>query len=111
MEPQAHNDENQHQRPAPATPKSKHAGIQQRNQAAYLQRFAFDAAMSLRQTCTDKETGKVTMDVKTAVAIQKLIGAWDTAADRLRVLRGRGLPAAVKSRPKSTSQPEPLDPP
>jgi hypothetical protein len=109
MEPQARNGENQHQEPTPATPKSKHAGIQQRYQASALQRFAYDAAMSLRAACTDKESGRVTMDVKTAVAVQKLIGAWDTAADRLRVLRGRGLPAVVKSRPKVTAQPEPLE--
>jgi hypothetical protein len=66
--------------------------------------------MSLRQTCTDKETGKVAMDVKTAVAVQKLIGAWDTAADRLRVLRGRGLPASERRKPRSFAQPEPLEP-
>ncbi len=101
---------NQHQQPAPATPKSKHAGIQQRHQAAALQRFAFDSAMALKETCTDKETGKVTMDVKTAVAVQKLAGAWDTIADRLRILRGKGLPASVRSKTKTLARIEPLEP-
>ena len=101
---------NQHQQPAPATPKSKHAGIQQRHQAATLQRFAYDAAMALKEACTDKETGKVTMDVKTAVAVQKLAGAWDTIADRVRILRGRGLPASVRSKPRQPVRIEPLEP-
>jgi hypothetical protein len=92
-----------------ANPNARLKRIAGRNQAADLQRFAYDAAMSLRAACTDKESGRVTMDVKTAVAVQKLIGAWDTAADRLRVLRGRGLPAVVKSGPKVTAQPEPLE--
>jgi len=84
--------------------------LKQSLQAAKLQRFAFDAAMSLRDGCTDSQTGKVAMDVKTAVAVQKLIGAWDTAADRLRVLKGKGLPASVKAKARTTSQPEPLEP-
>ena len=103
--------DNQHPNAVPPPAKSKHAGIQQRHQAAALQRLAFDGAMSLKVACTDKASGRVTMDVKTAVAVHKLIGAWDTAADRLRVLKGKGLPASVKARPRgSTPQPEPLDP-
>jgi hypothetical protein len=80
----------------PANPKARRKGIAGRNQAADLQRFAYDSAMALKETCTRKETGMVTMDVKTAVAVQKLIGAWDIAADRLRILRGKGLPASQK---------------
>ena len=99
---------NRHLKPTLATPKSKHAGIQQRHQAAALQRFAYDAAMALKAACTDKESGKVAMDVKTAVAVQKLIGAWDVAADRLRVLRGRGLPASVKAAPKRWKEAVPI---
>ena len=59
--------------------------------------------MSLRAACTDKQSGQVAMDVKTAVAVHKLIGAWDTAADRLRVLRGKGLPASVRAKARSSS--------
>lgn len=78
-------------------------------QAAWLQRLCFDAAVALRETCTQPDTGKLVMDCKTAVAVQKLVGAWDIAADRLRVLRGRGLPASVKARQATTTaQPEPL---
>jgi hypothetical protein len=95
----------------PANPKARRKGIAGRNQAADLQRFAYDAAMSLRAACTDKETGTVAMDVKTAVAVHKLIGAWDTAADRLRVLRGKGLPASVRSKARPATTVEPLNPP
>lgn len=100
--------QDQHQQPAPARPKSKHAGIQQRNQAASLQRFAYDAAMSLRTACSDSDSGKLLVDVKTAASVHKLIQAWDTAANRLRVLRGRGLPLAERRRPRSSVPDEPL---
>lgn len=79
-------------------------------QAARLQGFAYDAAMALRAACTDPLSGAVTMDVKTAVAVQKLIGAWDIAADRLRVLRGRGLPAAVRTKAGPSRQAQPIEP-
>jgi hypothetical protein len=76
-----------------------------------LERFAFDAAVSLRQACTDPVSGALTMTPQMATAIYRLIGAWDTAADRLRVLRGKGLPASVKSRAARTqARPEPLEP-
>jgi hypothetical protein len=101
---------NQHQQPTPAGHGDKHIGIQQRIQASRLQRFAYDSAMALRLACTDKATGLVTCDVKTAKAIKELVGAWDCAADRLRVLRGRGLPAAVKTpKTKPAAQVQPLD--
>ena len=94
----------------PANPTVRRKGIAGRNQAADLQRFAYDSAMALKGACTSKETGELTIDPKTAAAIHKLVGAWDTAADRLRVLRGRGLPASVKSRPKTPASVEPLAP-
>ena len=77
-------------------------------QAAWLQRLCFDSAVSLRKACTNAETNELVMDVKTAVAVQKLVGAWDIAADRLRVLRGKGLPASVRAAKPVSSQPEPL---
>ncbi len=98
----------QHQHTAPDTVTVWTDRVQGRVQAMRLQRFAYDAAMALREACTEAATGKVTMDVKTAVAVQKLIGAWDIAADRLRVLRGRGLPAAERKTRRSPSQVEPL---
>jgi hypothetical protein len=40
-----------------------------------------------------------------------LVKAWDTAADRLRVLKGKGLPASVRAKSSSNSSPvEPLNP-
>ncbi len=65
--------------------------------------------MALRSACTETETGKVTIDAKNAAALHKLVGAWDLAADRLRVLRGKGLPASVRAaRPRSVQPDEPL---
>jgi hypothetical protein len=40
-----------------------------------------------------------------------LVKAWDTAADRLRVLKGKGLPASVRAKTSSSAGPvEPLNP-
>ena len=91
-------------------PVRKRSRIQQRDQAATLKRFAYDSALALKQACTQADTGQIVMDVKTAVAVQKLIGAWDTAADRLRVLRGKGLPASERSKAKTAARPTPLEP-
>jgi hypothetical protein len=66
----------------------------------------------MRTACTDQLSGKVTMDVKTAVALHKLAGAWDTMRDARRVLRGKGLPASVKSRAaRASAQIEPINQP
>ena len=93
-------------------PARKRSRIQQRDQAATLQRFAYDAACALREACTDAETGKLTMTPQTAKAVKELLCAWDTARDAVRVLRGKGLPASVRSKTTATTrQPEPLDTP
>jgi hypothetical protein len=111
MDLQNCNGENQHQLTTPTKTRPARNRIQQRHQAAALERFAFDAAISLRAACIDKETGTLTMTPQMATAIYRLIGAWDTAADRLRVLRGKGLPASVKSRAaRSPTLAVPLDP-
>ena len=70
--------------------------VVQRTQAAMLQKFTFDSAMSLREELLKGGNLKVSRDDATAIA--QLVKAWDTAADRLRVLRGKGLPAAVRSK-------------
>src|SRR5208282_2014349 len=98
MEQQTSTGTNQDHQPAPARTKSKHAGIQQRHQAAALQRFAFDSVLALRAACTDKQTGTLTITPQTATAIYRLIGSWDTARDAVRILRGKGLPQAVRSK-------------
>ena len=67
--------------------------------------------MSLKKACTEPASGVVTMDVKTAVAVQKLIGAWDTARDAVRVLKGKGLPSCVKSSSARSAAPaKPVEP-
>jgi hypothetical protein len=86
-------------------------GVKGTVQAAFIQRFIFDALVALRQNCTQAETGRLTMDVKTAVQVHKLAGAWDTVTDRLRILRGRGLPASVRSKARQPASVEPLEPP
>ena len=81
-------------------------GVKQSVQAAAVQRFAFDAVMALQSELAKAGALKVTRD--DAMALSQLVKAWDTAADRLRVLRGRGLPASVKAKSKSPPQVQPL---
>ena len=81
--------------------------MQQREQAAVLQRLTYDAALALRRACLKGGELRLTRD--DATALSQLVRAWDTCADRVRVLRGKGLPASVKSRAaKTNTQPEPL---
>jgi len=88
---------------------SQARNLKQTLQAAKLQRFAFDAALALQTELSKDGVLRVTRD--DAMALAQLVRSWDVAANRLRVLRGRGLPAAVKSaRMKSPAQIEPLDP-
>ena len=79
--------------------------ILQVSQAANLQRLAYDAATALGKALN--EDGELKVSREDAMAIAQLVRAWDTAADRLRVLRGKGLPAAVKSRQHKSRQSEP----
>jgi hypothetical protein len=101
--------EHQHQLPAPA--KRKRTGVQQKVQAAFIQRFIYDALVALRQASTKPESGQVVMTVQGATAVHKLALAWDKVADRLRILRGRGLPRSVQSKTKTPASLEPLDAP
>lgn len=77
-------------------------------QAAKLQRLTFEAALAFQDNLTTDGKLKLTRDDATALA--QLVRAWDVAADRLRVLRGRGLPASVRASTKLSSRPEPLQP-
>jgi len=97
----------QHQLPAPTW--KKRIGIQQKVQAAELQRLLYDAALSLKQSCTKDGVFVVTRDE--AVALSQVVRSWDVARDALRVLRGKGLPASVRSKAgRSTAQPQPIEP-
>jgi hypothetical protein len=45
------------------------------------------------------------------MAIAQLGKTWDTARDAVRILRGKGLPASVKSKPAKSAPPaEPIQP-
>lgn len=83
-------------------------------QAYDLRDFAAQAAIALRDSCTDKVSGKLTMDCKTAVALQKLVGAWSEAREAIRILRGRPLPGSLrperKSKPKRSPSIAPIIP-
>lgn len=100
--------EHQDQHATPAKLGRKRDRIQQRHQAASLQRFAYDAACALRAELAKDGAMKVTRD--DAQAIGQLVRAWDIAADRLRVLRGKGLPAVVRSKPRAVADIQPLEP-
>ena len=56
--------------------------------------------MALKESCTSKETGRLTMDVKTAVAVQKLIGAFGIASEQKRIARGKPLPGTLRPKEK-----------
>ena len=84
-------------------------GIKSTVQAAALQRFAFDAVLALQTELSKDGALRVTRD--DAMALSQLVRSWDVAANRLRVLRGRGLPASVRSKaPRSPASVEPLEP-
>ncbi len=96
-----------HQHRLPVFTTARPARVQGRVQAATVQRFAFDAVIALRDELGKSGALKVTRD--DAVALAQLVKAWDCAADRLRVLRGKGLPASVRAaRPRSVQPDEPL---
>src|SRR5208283_5408567 len=76
--------------------------LKQTLQAAKLQRFAFDAAQALRSELS--KTGVLRVTREDAQALAQLVRAWDQARDALRVLRGRGLPASVRSKTKTPAQ-------
>jgi hypothetical protein len=65
-------------------------------QAYDLQDLAYNAAMVLRENNTNPTTGKLVMDAKTAVAVQKLIGAWELAQERIRIHRNKPLPGSLR---------------
>src|SRR5689334_9579640 len=87
---------NGHSTPAICT--NQVSRIKQSIQAAKLQRLAFDAAQALGLELRKDGALKVTRH--DAMALSQLVKAWDTAADRLRVLRGKGLPASERSKAK-----------
>ena len=93
----------------PARVRRRPGRIQQRDQAATLQRLTYDAAIALRTACTKAGVFTVTRDEATALA--QLVRAWDTARDAVRILRGKGLPASVRSKSaRSPASVEPLEP-
>lgn len=101
------NNGNGHTLPEPITARPDR--VKQTIQAAKLQRFAFDAAQALQRALT--KDGVLTVTREDAQALAMLVKSWDTARDALRVLRGRGLPASVKSaRTRSPGPVQPIEP-
>jgi hypothetical protein len=91
-------DRNEHdlgQAPLPSTA-GQVRNLKQTLQAAKLQRFAYDAAQALRGNLS--KDGQLRVTREDAVALAQLVRAWDTAADRLRILRGKGLPPVERRR-------------
>ena len=57
------------------------------------------------------ESGELVVSREDAMAIAQLGKTWDTARDAVRILRGKGLPASVKSKPSKSAPPaEPIQP-
>jgi len=49
------------------------------------------------------------MDCKTAVALQKLVGAWTEAREAIRILRGRPLPGSLRPERRAPKRKSSLD--
>lgn len=62
------------------------------NQAATLQRIAFDQAFSLAET----PTTDLQEQIAKANALRSLGALWDTARDAVRVLKGKPLPGSLR---------------
>ena len=80
-------------------------------QAYVLRELVYDMILALKDDVARDGEPVVTRD--DAVAFQCLVKAWDIVLNRLRILRGKGLPA-VEKRPRtghrrSCYQPEPID--
>lgn len=68
------------------------------NQAATLQRIAFDQAFSLAET----PTNDLQEQIAKANALRSLGALWDTARDAVRVLKGKPLPGSLRPTHAST---------
>jgi hypothetical protein len=64
-------------------------------QAYDLMDFTYAAALALRDSCGGKK-GKLTISREDAPAIAALVKAWELTADRVRILRGKPLPGALR---------------
>jgi hypothetical protein len=96
--------------PSPKLRITKRGTIRAEDQATHIQRLTFDSLQSMKIALTG-EDGQLKVTRDDAVAMAQLVRAWDTARDAVRILRGKGLPAAVKSKPSKSSPPaEPILP-
>ena len=93
------NDHNLNLKPSPS---------QSFKQVQLLDALLYDAAIALRAELS--KDGQMKLTRNDAAAVAMLFKAWDTAADRLRVLKGLGMPASVKAKVRASVQPEPLEP-
>ena len=71
-------------------------------QAADLQCLAYETAMALQDCNVSKEEGESKRAHAQAVA--SAIKAWDISADRIRILKGKGLPGKVDAPAKVTKR-------
>ena len=67
-------------------------------QAYDMQDFAFDSAMSLRQSL--EKNGRIEVTREDAQAIAMLVRAWEQAQDRVRIHRNKPLPGSMRPEPK-----------
>jgi hypothetical protein len=65
-------------------------------QAYDLMDFTYAATVALRDACGSGKRGKLTISREDASAIAALVKAWELTADRVRVLRGKPLPGALR---------------
>lgn len=64
-------------------------------QAYMLRQLTFDAAMALKAEATN-DNGVMSITRESAQAITGLVKAWESAVERIRIMRGRPLPGSLK---------------
>jgi len=71
------------------------------NEALDLKRLAYEVAMDLKERSSPEVED---MRRARAQAVASAIKAWELAADRVRIVRGKGLPKSVDTAPPKRKQ-------
>src|SRR5207248_526864 len=68
------------------------------SQAYVLQDFTFACALALKDSLTKE--GKLKLTREEAVAVSRLVDAWSTCQERIRIHRGKPLPGSLRPKPE-----------
>ena len=71
-----------------------------------LRQLTYDMILALKRQIGEKRESGLSRDE--CVSLQCLVKSWDIILNRLRILRGKGLPAPERRQPRRYVPPEPL---